>query len=124
MLSRVLIGLFYGLVKAVFWTIANLVILVVMGKQWYGRQITAARALAGLTIVELANEAGVTERTIRRIEYEPKTDEPKSTRGKVVALYGLAHNAITRKVWDKVIEALARHGVELSRGIRENRRGR
>ncbi|WP_366935740.1 helix-turn-helix transcriptional regulator [Hyphomicrobium sp.] len=36
--------------------------------KWHGRQITAARALAGLTITELATAAGVTERTIGRIE--------------------------------------------------------
>lgn len=70
---------------------------------WHGRQVAAARALAGLTITELASEAGVTERTIRRIEAaETITLAERLTQG-----------AFSLSTWEKVVSALLDHGVEL-----------
>jgi transcriptional regulator with XRE-family HTH domain len=71
--------------------------------KWHGRQIAAARALAGLTITELAEAANVTERTIRRIEAaETLTLAERRT-----------HGAISLATWEKVLVALLDHGVEL-----------
>lgn len=70
---------------------------------WSGRQITAARALAGLTITELAAEAGVTERTIRRIEAAET----------ITIAERLTHGAFSLTTWEKVVSALFDHGVEL-----------
>lgn len=72
-------------------------------EKWHGRQITAARALAGLTIIDLAKAAKVTDRTIRRIE---AVDVVKISDQ-------LTHGAISRDTWNKVIDALNGHGVEL-----------
>lgn len=71
--------------------------------QWRGRQITAARALAGLTITDLAAVARVTERTIRRIEAAET----------VMIAERLTHGAISRATWEKVVSALLDQGVEL-----------
>ena len=70
---------------------------------WHGRQITAARALSGLTITELAFEAGVTERTIRRIEAAET----------IAIAERLTHGAFSLATWEKVVTALLDHGVEL-----------
>jgi transcriptional regulator with XRE-family HTH domain len=70
---------------------------------WHGRQITAARALAGLTIIDLAKAAGVTERTIRRIEA-----------AETIAIADrLTHGAFSLFTWEKVVSTLFAHGVEL-----------
>jgi DNA-binding XRE family transcriptional regulator len=68
-----------------------------------GRQLTAARALAELTVVELAEAAGVTTRTINRLEIGGVTQIAPKKR----------HGHVSYYVWNKVLEALARHGVEL-----------
>lgn len=68
-----------------------------------GRQITAARALAELTVAALADTAGVTARTINRIEIS----------GLVRVAPKKRHGHVSQDVWDKIIGALARHGVEL-----------
>ncbi|MGO4683365.1 helix-turn-helix transcriptional regulator [Hyphomicrobium sp. 2TAF46] len=70
---------------------------------WHGKQITAARALAGLTIIELANAAGVTERTIRRIEAAET----------ITVSERMTHGAISLTTWEKVVGGLLDHGVEL-----------
>jgi hypothetical protein len=68
-----------------------------------GRQVTAARALAELTVAALADTAGVTARTINRIEISgPVHFAPKKR-----------HGHVSQDVWDKIIGALTRHGVEL-----------
>jgi transcriptional regulator with XRE-family HTH domain len=69
-----------------------------------GRQLTAARALAELTVVQLAEAAGVTPRTIHRLEIG----------GAIRVADKLRHGYVSRDVWDRIIEALARHGVELT----------
>lgn len=71
---------------------------------WHGRQITAARALAGLTITELAAAARVTERTIRRIEAAEV----------ITIAERLTHGAISQETWKKVVSALHDHNVELT----------
>jgi len=68
-----------------------------------GRQLTAARALAGLTVIELAEAADVAARTIHRLEVG----------GTVQVADKLRHGHVSRDVWDKIVEALARLGVEL-----------
>lgn len=70
---------------------------------WHGRQVAAARALAGLTITELASEAGVTERTIRRIEAAET----------IMIAERLTHGAFSLSTWEKVVSALLDHSVEL-----------
>ena len=68
-----------------------------------GRQLTAARALAGITVVELAEAAGVTARTIHRLEIG----------GVVHVAPKKRHGHVSRETLDKIVDALARHGVEL-----------
>ncbi|MFZ1101287.1 MAG: helix-turn-helix transcriptional regulator [Hyphomicrobiaceae bacterium] len=68
-----------------------------------GRQLTAARALAELTVAELAAEAGVTPRTIHRLEIGGVIHVSDKRR----------HGHVSRDVWDKIVGALEKHGVEL-----------
>ncbi len=68
-----------------------------------GRQLTAARALAGLTVIDLAKAAGVAARTIHRLEVG----------GTVQVAEKLRHGHVSRDVWDKIVDALAQRGVEL-----------
>ncbi len=68
-----------------------------------GRQIAAARALAQLNLLELAREAGVTPRTVHRLE----------TGGVLRVSERRRHGFVSRETWDRLTGALARHGVEL-----------
>jgi len=68
-----------------------------------GRQITAARALAGLTVAELAERANVTPRTVHRIEIGGPFSVAPSRR----------HGHVSADVWDRIVEALGKAGVEL-----------
>jgi transcriptional regulator with XRE-family HTH domain len=68
-----------------------------------GRQVTAARALADLTIIELAEAAGVTKRTVQRLEIGGELHIAKKLR----------HGHVSGEVWAKIVTALKRHGVEL-----------
>jgi transcriptional regulator with XRE-family HTH domain len=68
-----------------------------------GRQLTAARALAGLTVARLAEEASVTARTINRLE----------TGGAQSIAPKRRHGYVSAAVWSSIIDALARHGVAL-----------
>jgi predicted transcriptional regulator len=75
---------------------------------WYwmsvfeGRQLTAARALAGLTIEGLAVAAGVTKRTVARLEASAE----------IHVAAKLRHGHVSRVVWDKIVRVLAERGVE------------
>ena len=75
-----------------------------------GRQLRAARALAAISGEAFASESGVSLATLRRAE---KTEGPV---------------AMTRPVRRAILEALARHGVEMTRedgvseGVRITRR--
>ena len=72
-------------------------------KTWDGRQITAARALAGLTVRELADKASTTKRVISDIESGgPVRVSPQRRRGYVSA-----------NLWKRIVEALQEAGVEL-----------
>lgn len=69
-----------------------------------GRQIAAARALAGIGVRELATSAGVTPRTITRIEAQEVVEvAPK-----------LRHGHVSAETWGKIVDALLRAGVELT----------
>jgi transcriptional regulator with XRE-family HTH domain len=68
-----------------------------------GRQLTAARALADLTIIELAEAAGVTKGTVHRLEIGGEQHIAKKRR----------HGHVSGDVWTKIVGALKRHGVEL-----------
>jgi transcriptional regulator with XRE-family HTH domain len=68
-----------------------------------GRQITAARALAELTIAELAEAAGVAVRTVHRLEIGGELHVAKKRR----------HGHVSAEVWAKIVAALKCHGVEL-----------
>jgi hypothetical protein len=68
-----------------------------------GRQLAAARALAGLTVRELAQAASVTKGTVNRIEVA----------GLVRVAAKLRHGHLSRDVFRKIADALARYGVEL-----------
>ena len=68
-----------------------------------GRQLTAARALAEFTLLELAEAANVTGRTIHRLEIG----------GAVHVAAKKRHGHVSRGVWNRILEALARRRVEL-----------
>jgi hypothetical protein len=68
-----------------------------------GRQLTAARALAELTVHELAEAAGVTARTINRIEVG----------GVVHVAPKKRHGHVSQEVFEKIVAALVHLGVEL-----------
>ena len=74
---------------------------IVAMKVFDGRQLSAARALAELTVIELAKAAGVTTRTINRLEIGGVTQIAPKKR----------HGHVSHYVWNKVVDALARHGV-------------
>ena len=69
-----------------------------------GRQLSAARGLAGLTVIQLAAEAGVTPRTIHRLEVAT---------GAIHISEKKRHGHLSRAIWTKIRDALARHNVEL-----------
>jgi hypothetical protein len=68
-----------------------------------GRQIAAARALANVSVRELAEDAGVTERTIGRFEVNAVIAVSPRRR----------HGHVSAAVFDKIVAALRRRGVEL-----------
>ena len=67
-----------------------------------GRQLTAARALAELSIVVLARAAGTTPRAVQYLESNGRVRIPARRRGRV-----------TNKVWLGIVAALTEYGVEL-----------
>ncbi|MFZ1105483.1 MAG: hypothetical protein WAN86_21945, partial [Hyphomicrobiaceae bacterium] len=68
-----------------------------------GRQLTAARALAELTVAEFAAAARVTPRTVHRLEIG----------GVIHVADKRRHGHVSRDVWDKIVGALEEHGAEL-----------
>src|SRR4051794_26413145 len=62
-----------------------------------GRQLTAARALAGLTVIELAQAASVAARTIHRLE----------VRGAVPIADKIRHGHVSQDVWAKITDPSA-----------------
>ena len=73
------------------------------GEIFHGRQIAAARALANMSIEDLKKAAGVTKRTVHRIE----------TSGEVRVSVGRRHGYVSKDIWDRLIRALRDAGVEL-----------
>lgn len=69
-----------------------------------GRQITAARALAGMTVADLAEKADVTPRTVHRIDIGGPFRVSPSKR----------HGHVSADVWSRIVTALQEAGVELT----------
>jgi len=82
-------------------------------KEFEGRQLTAARALAELSITELANEANVTRRTLHRLETEGRIEV--STRKK--------KGFVTERTVQRIFCTLHKHGVTLIAADRDGGRG-
>ena len=68
-----------------------------------GKQLAAARALAGLGIRELAAAADIAPRTLHRLEMGGVIHVSEKKR----------HGHVQRAVWERIIAALATAGVEL-----------
>jgi hypothetical protein len=68
-----------------------------------GKQLAAARALAGLGIRELAAAAAITPRTLHRLE----------TGGVIHVSEKKRHGHVQRAVWNRIMGGLAAAGVEL-----------
>ena len=68
-----------------------------------GRQLTAARALAELNLIEFAEAAGVTSRTVHRLEIGGVQHIAQKRR----------HGHVSGEVWAKIVAAFKRHGIEL-----------
>jgi len=73
------------------------------GETWDGRQLTAARALAGLTVRDLAKLAHTTKRIVSELE----------TRGEIHVAETLKHGHVSRELWERIVAALRDAGVEL-----------
>jgi hypothetical protein len=70
---------------------------------WDGRQLTAARGLTELTVAELAEAASVAVRIVHRLEIG----------GEVHVADKRRHGHVSQVIWDRIVAALRRHGVEL-----------
>ena len=68
-----------------------------------GRAIAAARALANVGAKELAKDAGVTERTVGRLEVDAA----------ILISPRRRHGHVARDTFDKIVTALRQRGVEL-----------
>jgi transcriptional regulator with XRE-family HTH domain len=73
------------------------------GETWDGRQLTAARALAGLTVRDLAKLAHTTKRIVSELE----------TRGEIHVAETLKHGHVSRELWERIVAALCNAGAEL-----------
>src|SRR5690349_18509134 len=67
-----------------------------------GRQLTAARVLAGLTLRQLAAAAQTTTRTLNRLECG----------GPILVAAKKRHGHVERDLWERILTILERHGVE------------
>jgi hypothetical protein len=70
---------------------------------WEGWQLTAARALAGLTVRELAERASTNKATVNQLE----------TRAVIMVADGKRRGHVRKEVWDRIVGALDAAGVEL-----------
>ncbi len=70
---------------------------------WDGRLIAAARALIGMTSRDLAKAAGVSTKTIVRIEGDDHVMVSPTHR----------HGCTSRETWRKIVAILEAEGVEL-----------
>lgn len=71
---------------------------------WDGRQVTAARALAGLTVRELADRASTTKRVISDLE----------SGGLVKVSPERRHGHVSAELWSRIVNALREAGVEMT----------
>ena len=77
---------------------------------YHGRQLAAARALAGIGVRELAEAAGTTTRTVSALE----------NGGAVHLSPRKRHGHTSAELWQRIVDALSRHGVELLAGDDEH----
>lgn len=70
---------------------------------WDGRLIAAARALIGMTSRELAARAGVSSKTVVRLEGDDHVQVSPTHR----------HGCTSRETWLKIVGVLETEGVEL-----------
>lgn len=75
-----------------------------MTNLFHGQQLKAARVLAGLTIAELAEAAGVTIRTVHRLEIGGVINVSQTRR----------RGHVSAQVWGRIVGALNAAGVELT----------
>ncbi len=75
-----------------------------MTDTFHGQQLKAARALADLTVAELAEAAGVTIRTVHRLEIGGKISVSATRR----------EGHVSSAVWDRIVHALRVAGVEMT----------
>jgi hypothetical protein len=68
-----------------------------------GLRRTAARALAGLTVRDLAKLAHTTKRIISGLE----------TRGEIHVAEAIKHGHVSRELWERIVAALRDAGVEM-----------
>lgn len=68
-----------------------------------GRQLAAARALAGITVRELAVLAQTTKNVVSEIESSQVVYVSPRRR----------HGCVSRDLWERIVRALAKRGVEL-----------
>lgn len=69
-----------------------------------GQQLAAARVLAGLTVRQLADAADTTTRTVSRLELG----------GTIHVAARKRHGHVELSLWQRIVEALAHRGVELT----------
>jgi hypothetical protein len=70
---------------------------------WDGRLIAAARALAGMTVRDLAEAAETTKRVVSDLEQRPQILISPTRR----------HGYVSRDLWSRITGALGTAGVEL-----------
>ena len=70
---------------------------------WDGRQLTAGRALASLTVRQLAEKAQTTKRVVSELE----------SRGPVLVSPSRRHGHVSLDVWRRILAVLQDAGVEL-----------
>ena len=73
---------------------------------WHGRQLAAARALANMTIRNLADAASTTKRVVSDLELNGAIEISRKRR----------HGHTSRDLWDRIVAALAARGVEMTLG--------
>ncbi len=70
---------------------------------WDGRLLAAARALAGMTVVDLAAAASTTKRVVSDLEQ----------REQILISPTRRHGFVSRDLWSRITDALGAAGVEL-----------
>jgi hypothetical protein len=76
------------------------------GTVWDGRVIAAGRALCSLSSKELARLAGVSSKTVVKIEADPEVFVSPRQR----------HGCVSEATWVKLVGVLADHGIEVLSG--------